>query len=420
MSGRILALSTVAYPKLSLWTACIAASLLIQGCVEYLPAPVEYGPPPPPAPPQGEYAPPAPDVPPEEPSAPAPNASAPNASLDALVGPIALYPDPLIALILPAATVPGDITAASSYLVQYGDMSRIDSQPWDPSVRALAHYPTVVTWMAQNIAWTQALGSAFLVSPADVMNSIQSLRARARANGSLVSNPEQQVVEADSDIEILPAQPDVVYVPSYDPDVVYADGYYGGYDGPFFNYGPAYPAGIWLSYSFDWRRHRVWQGDRNDWHPHQGWHPPHGGGSPPPGAQPWTPKSHGPRVDLPPPRRGPAPRPRPMQGAPMPPPAPNRQPGHPLTAQPGRPADRQPAPHAGEIVRAPVQPAPAPRTGPRTARSPAASLRGHSRTWKPSPAPRGAAPAGFRVACHRSPGGSASRAHRPGARPIAP
>jgi hypothetical protein len=279
------------------------------------------------------------------------------------VGPIALYPDPLVALILPASTVPGDITDASSYLVQYGDPSRIDSQPWDPSVRALAHYPTVVTWMAQNIAWTQALGSAFLASPSDVMNSIQSLRARARANGALVSNPQQQVVEADSDIEILPAQPDYVYVPSYDPDVVFADGYYGGYDGPFFNYGPAYPAGIWLSYSFDWRRHRVWQGDRDDWHPHEGWHPPHGG-SPPPGARPWDPKTRGPRADLPPPSRGPAPRPRPMQGAPNSPPAPGRQLSHPLNVPPGGPADRQPPPHTGQIVRSPVQPATAPRTTP--------------------------------------------------------
>ena len=107
-------------------------------------------------------------------------------------GPIALYPDPLLALILPASTVPGDISAASAYLVQYGDMTRIDSQPWDPSVRALAHYPAIVTWMAENIEWTQAVGSAFLSSPAEVMASIQRLRARALASGALGRPPSSR------------------------------------------------------------------------------------------------------------------------------------------------------------------------------------------------------------------------------------
>lgn len=265
---------------------CAAAGLLMQACVEYYPASAFNPPPQPPSnPPQ--YAE-APSTPPSPRQAPEPD--------DALVAPIALYPDPLIALILPASTVPSDVTAASSYMIQYGDPTRIDSQPWDPSVRALAHYPTIITWMAQNIAWTEALGLAFLSSPSDVMDAVQRLRAQALASGALASTPQQQVYSEGGQIEIYPAQPDSVYIPVYDDNVVYTEGAYYGYGGPFINFGEPCPAGPWLSFYFDWGRHRVWAGDQNVWRDHDGWRPPRtGGNGAPPGAHPWHPTANGPR-----------------------------------------------------------------------------------------------------------------------------
>jgi hypothetical protein len=296
---------------------CVAVALLMQACVESYPSSAfnPQPPQPPEYPPQNAEA--ASPQPVEQPASRAPNAD------DTLVAPIALYPDPLIALILPASTAPADINAASSYLVQYGDPTGIDSQPWDPSVRALAHYPTVVTWMAQNMAWTEALGSAFLSSPNDVMDAVQRLRARALAAGSLASTSQQQVYSEGGQIEIYPAQPDSVYVPVYDDSVVYADGGYDGYNGPFINFGNPYPAGPWLSFYFDWGHHRVWAGDHNVWRAHDGWQPPHAGGNgTPPGAHAWRPSGRAPRNPEPtnPSRGTPVPHPRSMPGAPGVPP----------------------------------------------------------------------------------------------------
>ncbi len=328
-------------PKAPFPLMCVAACLLAQACVEYTPE-TAY-PPPPPTPPQYVEAPPA------QPAAP-PQALS---GVDALVAPIALYPDPLIAIMLAASTVPWEITAASSYLVQYGDVSRIDGQPWDPSVRALAHYPTVVAWMAQNIAWTEALGSEFSVSPAGVMEAVQRLRSRALAAGTLVSTPQQQVFSEDGEVEILPAQADAVYIPVYDPNVVYADEPYTGYGGPFIYFGTPFFAGMWLDYSLDWRHHRVWSGDRDSWRDHGAWHPRHfDGDRAPPGAHQWNPRKGEPGNHQP--GRGEhgtsAPVPRPMTGAPKPPPSRDRVTGT-------RP-DRAPAPR-----RAPAPPMDRPRIG---------------------------------------------------------
>jgi hypothetical protein len=289
--------------------ACVAAALLSQACAESYPASAFNQPSQPPANPQ-QFAP-----GPEAIPAPPP----PTTQDDALVAPIALYPDPLVALILPSSTVPSDVSAASLYLIQYGDATRIDSQPWDPSVRALAHYPTVITWMAQNIAWTQALGYAFLSSPGDVMDAVQRLRARARATGTLASTPQQQVYSEDGQIEIYPSQADSVYVPEYDDSVVFSDGPNNGYGGPFINFGEPCAAGPWLSFYFDWGRHRVWSGDQNVWRAHSGWQPPRSGRSgTPPGAHAWRPATGGQRNFQPTgsARANSEPHPRPMQGAP--------------------------------------------------------------------------------------------------------
>jgi len=195
--------------------------------------------------------------------------------LDQLLAPVALYPDPLISLILPAAAFPSDVAAAGAYLSQGGDPAQVDSQPWDPSVRSLAHYPEVVTWMAQNGPWTQTVGAAFVGQPAAVMDAIQRLRALAQAAGTLTDTPQQQVVLDGNYVEIEPAQPDVIYVPHYDPAVVFVDQPYYGYHGPFFTYGPAYGAGAWLTFGCNWGGGGVVIVGANYWHGNGGWwHPP--------------------------------------------------------------------------------------------------------------------------------------------------
>ena len=117
--------------------------------------------------------------------------------LDQLLGPIALYPDPLIAQILPASTLPTQIVLADRYVTGGGDPNQIDQQPWDASVQALAHYPNVLKWMDDNLNWTTDLGQAFLNQQQDVMDSIQRLRASAQNLGNLQSTPQQQVMEDD-------------------------------------------------------------------------------------------------------------------------------------------------------------------------------------------------------------------------------
>ena len=99
------------------------------------------------------------------------------------------------------------------------------NQPWDDSVRSLVRYPDIVKWMDQNLEWTTQVGDAFLNQPADVMNTIQQLRAQAIAAGTLVDCPQQRIVKERDCIRIVPAEPDLIYVPQYDPEVVYAQPY---------------------------------------------------------------------------------------------------------------------------------------------------------------------------------------------------
>ncbi len=134
--------------------------------------------------------------------------------LDELLGPIALYPDPLLAQILPASTFLDQLTAAAQF---GGGTSAIDSQPWDVSVKAVAHYPDVLNMMVSNPDWTTAIGQAYVNQPADVMASIQRLRAKAQAMGNLTSNAQQQVTMENGGIAIVPEQPQYIYVPQYRP-----------------------------------------------------------------------------------------------------------------------------------------------------------------------------------------------------------
>jgi hypothetical protein len=163
-----------------------------------------------------------------------------GAELDQLLGPIALYPDPLMAQILPAATLPSEIVLADRYVNGGGDPNFIDQQPWDPSVKALARYPAVLKWMDDNLAWTTALGQAFLYQQQDVMASIQRLRAQAQALGNLQTTPQENVIIDNGIIEVVPANPQMIYVPVYQPDVVYFQRPFGN---PFISFGLGFSVG---------------------------------------------------------------------------------------------------------------------------------------------------------------------------------
>jgi hypothetical protein len=125
--------------------------------------------------------------------------------------------------------------------------------------------------MAQNPPWTQAVGAAFVSEPAQVMEAIQRLRELAHAAGTLASSPQQQVVVDSSYIEIMPAQPGVIYVPQYDPQVVYVDQPYYSYNGPYCTWGPAYGAGVWLTFGANWRGGGVLVVNQGYWGDNHGW-----------------------------------------------------------------------------------------------------------------------------------------------------
>ncbi|HEY1793085.1 MAG TPA: DUF3300 domain-containing protein [Opitutaceae bacterium] len=198
--------------------------------------------------------------------------------LDQLVAPVALYPDPLLALVLPASTKPDDIQAAAQYLSANGDPAGIDSQAWDPSVKGLAHYPDVINWMSQNMDWTQALGAAFAMQPQDIMQSVQQLRAKARAAGTLVDTPQQHVDVEGDDIRIVPAEDNTIYVPEYDPDDVYDAP--SGDEGPLVTFDAGYPVGAWLGYECDWDDFGIWVGAwQPGWAYRRDWRDPRGGGA---------------------------------------------------------------------------------------------------------------------------------------------
>lgn len=225
-------------------------------------------------------------------SAPLPAAYASSAplfpeQLDELLGPIALYPDALIAIMLPASTAPSEIVLAARYLQAGRDTLQIENQPWDDSVRALAHYPDTIRWMDENLAWTKQLGESFLAQPDDAMAAIQRLRARALAAGHLFSNAQHQVVTEGGLISILPAQPHVIYAPYYSPQVVYFSQVgYASFDAPFLTFGSGFSSGWWLAYHLDWGQRRIWvvdqQARQRHWQEHRDLRP----GLPPPPGRP--------------------------------------------------------------------------------------------------------------------------------------
>ena len=160
------------------------------------------------------------------------------AELEKLAAPIALYPDPLIAVILPASVYPLEIVQAARFVKDTNNLAQLDQQPWDTNVKSLARFPDVLQKMDADLAWTVALGQAFQEQDLDLMNAIQALRAKANAAGTLQTTPQQVVVVTNAVVErtveqqivyvtntivqIIPANPQVIYVPQYNPTVVYA------------------------------------------------------------------------------------------------------------------------------------------------------------------------------------------------------
>ena len=180
--------------------------------------------------------------------------------LDNLLAPIALYPDPLLAQVLLAATFVDQVDEASRWMRAYNKPNAIDDQPWDVSVKAVAHYPSVLYMMSDQLDWTASVGQAYVYQSTDVMTSIQHLRALARSAGNLVTN-EQQQVYADGDIiQIVPAQPQYIYVPTYDPHIIYFGpaSYYGLSPASVIFFGPPFFIGAWLNHDCDWHTRRIY------------------------------------------------------------------------------------------------------------------------------------------------------------------
>jgi hypothetical protein len=149
-----------------------------------------------------------------------------------LVAPIALYPDALVAQILGAATFPDQIAAAGGWLQENKNLTgsaltqAVDAQQWDPSVKALTQFPSVLDNLAKNLSWTSSLGEAYHTQAADVMTAVQVLRGKAQAAGNLKSGSQITVVQqAPQVIVIQPTNPQVVYVPTYNPTIVYGTPY---------------------------------------------------------------------------------------------------------------------------------------------------------------------------------------------------
>jgi hypothetical protein len=212
-------------------------------------------------------------APPVTPGVPEAQVTLGPAQIDQLLGPIALYPDPLLSLIFPAATYPQDVAAAEQWITQMPNPTEADfaAQSWDPSIKGLVHYPTVLKMMSDQPDWTAALGAAFLNQQKDVLASVQRLRAQAQAAQNLQTNQQEQVVADAGDIRIEPVDPDVMYVPQYDANVVYTSNY------PV-SFGVGYPIGLWDDDDFNWNGGFVvigggWYGG---WHHPAAWdqHPP--------------------------------------------------------------------------------------------------------------------------------------------------
>jgi uncharacterized membrane protein YgcG len=198
--------------------------------------------------------------------------------LQQLVAPIALYPDSLVAQVLAASTFPAEIVEADRWVQAHPDLKgdalaqAVDQQSWDPSVKALTAFPTVLGNMDKNISWTSSLGDAYYNQEQGVMDAIQVMRQKAQQAGNLKNTPQQTVQTQGSDIVIQPASPDVVYVPAYDPWLVYGypvaawPGWYPypgiWYGGPSLFWGVGFGIGFYGGFGWGWGHWGVGWGGR--------------------------------------------------------------------------------------------------------------------------------------------------------------
>ncbi|WP_321894756.1 DUF3300 domain-containing protein [Paraburkholderia heleia] len=197
-------------------------------------------------------------------------------ALQQLVAPIALYPDTLVAQILAGATHLAEVVSANRWMQAHpqlkGDAlaAQVDRQYWDASVKALTEFPAVLSNMDENVVWTSSLGDAYLSQPQQVMAAIQALRQRALAAGNLQANAQQTVTSEGDLVSIAPAAPDVVYVPEYDPTLVYGapvaawPGWYP--DTSLYLGGPGIVFGIGLEMGYFGGYGWGWHHWRPDWH----------------------------------------------------------------------------------------------------------------------------------------------------------
>jgi hypothetical protein len=189
-----------------------------------------------------------------------------------MLGPIALYPDPLIAQVLPAATTPDQVAAANNYLRTGGDVLRVEYEPWEPSVKAITRYPEVLRMMAGNLPWTADVGMAFVNQENDVMDSVQRLRAQARALGNLQTTPQQVIIVEQRVIQIVPANPQIIYVPVYQPEIVFI--HPPPRIGLHIGFGPPLPIGPWMNHDVNWHDHNVIVWHQDHPRPHDWWYEP--------------------------------------------------------------------------------------------------------------------------------------------------
>jgi hypothetical protein len=197
----------------------------------------------------------------------------PIAELETLVAPVALYPDELLAQVLPSATSPLDVVKAHQYLIKNPDMVQPPAEAiwnWDPAVVSLMQFRDVITMMAEDIMWTTSLGEAVYFQEEDVYDAIQLVRSKANAKGMLTGDDKQIVVVEKEIIRIEPSDPQIIYVPQYDPQVIYIDRPVVVYE-PLLTYTSGVALGWGLSWAFDWHHHRCIPHHHWDytWHHHR-------------------------------------------------------------------------------------------------------------------------------------------------------
>lgn len=208
--------------------------------------------------------------------------------LDQMLAPIALYPDPLLAHVLMAATYPLEVVEAARWsrdnpnLAGDAAVRAVEDKDWDASVKSLAAFPQILQTMDQKIDWTERLGDAFLAQQSQVMDTVQALRGKAKRAGNLQSNTQVQVEQEGENITIEPAHTELIYVPYYDPRLVYGPWWWPHYPpiywGPWYGYygngGIAWGAGFVVGVNFffggwNWRHHYLHDNDHGRWYRHE-------------------------------------------------------------------------------------------------------------------------------------------------------